>query len=255
MDDQRPIASRELRVQRDDGTIVVDSAGTVRPILIEIYAPVQEQDSTTYVCRYKITGLTRREIESSTAGVDAIQAMHLCIIAVATWMEVGAREAGGRIEWADGGSFNNLELPRGASSGAGERATGRPYDKSLGRDISAALAGIIEAPRVARESLRKLRRIAFHRGLADQVIKCLEGELAVARAVDDADEELKALRALARHVPSAANLAALAGELEMRGQHEAARIEFMRAASVVEDGSELESMLIDKLRSLSAAGE
>lgn len=241
------IATRTLRM--------VDTSGAARPILIQVHAPVQEEDGTVYVCRYKITGLTRTDIESSTAGVDAIQAMHLCIIAVATWLDVVVRDTENRIEWADGGVFNNLELPRDASSETTDRDNGRPYDESIDREIRTAITGIIEDPSAARESLRRLRRVAFRRGLVAQVIKCLEGELTVARAVEDTDGELKGLRALARQAPSAANLVALACELETRGRQEAARRELMRAALVVEHGSELESLVLCKLRSLSTKQE
>ncbi|WP_156041242.1 DUF6968 family protein [Chondromyces apiculatus] len=240
--DTNPIAVRNLQIRTEDGT--------VRELLIEIYAPICNQTGMPWHCRYRINGLWQRPVESESVGEDAMQCLHLCIQAVAGVME--AALAKGMISYPDGEKFDNLELCKEtiASRRPQKIRSALRTDRSLAREIRKATLMISKDPVAAQRMLRTLRRRASAQGLVPQMLVCLDGELASAREAHDDAEELRLLRAIASCQPSAPNLAALGGALLRRGEGRAARTWFLRAAAVVEPGTKLERMIVSKLNRL-----
>ena len=235
-----PIATRDLQL--------IDGAGSAARVRIEIYAPTVAEGG--HSCRFRITGLTRRTIDESVAGVDAIQALHLCIQTIATWMEAGIQRTSKRLQWPpEGERFSNLELCRETLATRGPEMSSTPVaaDGAMDRAIREAFALLRTDPRTAKVAFKRLKRDALGRALVLQAVECLQGELAAARATNDEDEALRVTRNIAHLQPSAENLAALAGELEERGKVHAARGLYMRAAAVVERGTKLDRMITERL--------
>jgi hypothetical protein len=246
-DHERPIATRHLRMKRRDGTAV--------PIRIEVYAPTAAADGIEYRCRYRIIGSKQRPIEQASVGVDGIQAIHICIQMIATWMSVLRHDHGAELEWPEGSPFDNLEhcQERGRPQ-RDERTTTIRSDPSIDRELRNALTIMRDTPDDAERTFKRLRRRALRLGLIHQAMQCLHGELANARLRDNREAELKIARTIANSQPSAENLVVVASELEKRGRLGEARKWYERAFAVADEGSHLYEFLTGKLEKTHAMG-
>lgn len=239
MDDQRPIASRELRAQRDDGTTVV--------IHIDLYGSRPEAEGEWH-CRYRIVGLTRRPIDESSVGIDGIQAVHLAIQQIANWISIYENDPGIRIQWSEGSEFNNLELcrkphsTRRAEPGVRSRA-----EAFLDWEIDEAFSIVRNDPDAAERAFKRMRRRAARRGSIDAVVLCLSGLLAVARRKRDVKTALRMVTAIATTSPTRENMLACAKELHEHGRDAEARVWYEKVLPQLEEGTSLHRFVSSRL--------
>ena len=233
------MASREVRIQRDDGPL--------SSVSIELYAPSLMGDEE-WSCRYRIVGLRRTPIDEASVGIDGIQATHLAIQMIANWMLNAENEPGQQVLWPEGAEYDNLELcersRRSRSPGHGVRSRA---DAMLDWEIEEALSAVRDDPDGAGRAFRRLRRRAARRQSSDDVIRCLFGLLAVARRKNDPSAALRVVRAISTQQPSWENLLTCARELGKHGRDEEARALYAKALPQIEEGTSLYRFVESKL--------
>lgn len=240
---QPPIARRELRRQMDDGTIV--------PIYIEIFAPVAAEDGAEYRCRYRIEGLKSQPIDQVSMGLDGIQALHLSIQTIASWLAAASNDIGVLIQWENGETYDNLELctESTATRLSSARAPG-DAEASLDREIEAAYASIRTDPSGAERAFKRLKRRAVRHNLIKQTTSCIHGQLAVARAKHDSKAALRFARIIVEREPSVENILMFTRELEKGGRPEETRQWYERALTMIDKETSLYSFIAKKLAKL-----
>ena len=96
------IATRVLRLA--DG-----EASTVREVVVKIGKPVPFPDGRDYLCPFQITGMGDEETRYA-AGIDAVQAPQLVMLALGGFLFGLNESCGGRLRW-DGDEHGDLGFP------------------------------------------------------------------------------------------------------------------------------------------------
>ncbi|AKT39534.1 DUF6968 family protein [Chondromyces crocatus] len=226
---ERWIARAELVHERADGPL--------KKVVIEIAAPTRASKHDSHECRFRITGLYAQPVDQVMYGDGSFQALVLCIQKIG--IEIAIAKKRRNLAWPDeeggelGFPFDLYEDKRSSD----ESSFLCEPDMSLRDAILAELDRVKTEPQKAAKALRRLRLHCIALDYADAAIKCIQGELAATRLLQDDDKVDRLIRILAHAQPTAENLLAAAFTLAKQGRAQEARKQLLRASAVAERGS------------------